>query len=112
MVWASASRITSVVKLSRMSLRPTVGPLAARRGPTRRRGLARSLEAGKVLGRMVRGPRQRARRHKQEAPRLSGGAQLREPLRRHEAMNSGVLARRLQILADGEEVDLASSQIV
>src|SRR5215467_15082009 len=76
------------------------------------RGLAGSLETGEVLGGVIRGPRQRARRNEQKAPRLARRAQRPELLRRHEALNRGMLAGRLEILADREEVDAGRAQVI
>ena len=61
---------------------------------------------------MVRRTRQRAGRHHQEA--LGPGDRLirLELFRRHEPIDGGVFARRLQVLADGDEVDAGGPHVV
>ena len=53
-----------------------------------------------------------ARGDEQEAPRLALGAEIVELLRRDEAVDGGMLAGRLEILADGEEIDVRRAEIV
>ena len=76
------------------------------------RGLARSLEPREVLRGMIGGAGQWAGSHEQEAF-LLGDALIRlELLRRDKAVNGRMFAGRLEILADGEEVDRRRAEIV
>src|SRR4029077_10399215 len=73
---------------------------------------ARDLEFGEVLGGMVRGSGQRARGHQQEALVFGDALMRLELVRRDETIDGGVLPGRLQILADGEDVDIDGAEIV
>ena len=74
--------------------------------------MARGLEPREVLRRVIGGAGQRACGHEQEAF-LLGDALIRlKFLRRDKAVNGRMFAGRLEILADGEEVDRGRAQIV
>ena len=60
----------------------------------------------------MRGARQRRRRHHQEALGEGDGLERLEFVRRHEAHHRMMLAGRLQILPDGEEIDAGRAQVV
>src|SRR6185312_2144416 len=66
---------------------------------------ARRLQPREVLAGVVRRAGQRRGRHHQETLGVGDRLQRLELVRRHEALDRGMLARRLQVLADGEEVD-------
>ncbi|ENN87038.1 hypothetical protein RHSP_12697 [Rhizobium freirei PRF 81] len=73
---------------------------------------ASSPQAFEIVAGMMRGARQRARRHHEEALGVSHGLVGLELFRRDEAHHLVMLARRLQILADGQEVDVGCAQVV
>ena len=72
----------------------------------------RGLVFGEVVAGVVRRTRQRAGRHHQEA--LGPGDRLigLELFWRDEAVDGGVFARWLQVLADGDEVDAGGPHVV
>ena len=76
------------------------------------RGRARGPKLREVFARMIGGARQRARRHHQKPFRACDRFQRFELVRRPEARHRRVLAARLQILADGEEIDIRRAKIV
>ena len=65
-----------------------------------------------IVAGVMRRARQRRRRHHQEALGIGHRLVGLEFVRRHEAHHFVMLARRLQILADGEEIDIGRAQIV
>src|SRR5689334_11084831 len=71
---------------------------------------ARRLEPGEILARVVRGTRERRRCHHGEAFRVGDRLQRLELVGRHVADDRVMLARRLQVLDDGEKVDLGRAQ--
>src|SRR3954468_11591243 len=73
---------------------------------------ARRLQSSEILAGVMRRPRQRRRRHHQKALGEGDRLQRLEFVRRHEPYYRVMLAGRLQILADGEEVDAGRTEIV
>jgi hypothetical protein len=61
---------------------------------------------------MVRRAGERARRNHQEALGIGHRLQPLELLRRHEAVDRGMFAGRLQILADGDEIHVGRAHVV
>src|SRR5688572_33470656 len=72
----------------------------------------RRLKTREVGIRVIAGARQRARGDEQEALRLGRALVAIELFGRDEALHLGVLARRLQVLADGEEIDVSGPEII
>ena len=86
---------------------------AVGRASTRRGGPARRAQRGEVGVGVIGAAGQRRGGDQQEA--LAARAQARvvgEFLRRDEAVDRGVLHRRLQVLADGQEIDVGDAQVV
>ena len=73
---------------------------------------ARGLQAREVLAGVMRGARERRGRHHQEALGVSNGLQRLEFVRRNEPHHLVMLAGRLQILPDGEEIHIGRAQVV
>src|SRR5262249_18517995 len=73
---------------------------------------ARGLEPGEILPRMVRGARQRGGRDHRKTLRVGDRLQRLEFVGRHVADHRVVLAGRLQVLSDGEEIDPGRAQVV
>src|SRR5262245_60104929 len=78
-------------------------------GPCRQ---TRRLEPREIGTSAMRRSGQRACRSEQEALRQSYLLQRFELVGRHEALDFGVLARWLQVLADGNKIDLGRAQVV
>src|SRR5215218_8480323 len=68
--------------------------------------LPRGGEPPEVVAGVMRRARERARRHHQEALGIGDRLVGLELVRRHEARHRVVLAGGLQVLADGEEIDV------
>src|SRR3546814_11248309 len=86
----------------------TARALLGRRQPRRARG-AELLE---ILRGMIGGARERGRRDHQEALAVRHVGIGLELLRRHEPVERVVLRRRLEVLADSEELDLGAAPVV
>ena len=71
-----------------------------------RRRRPRRLQPGEIFSRVMGRAGQRRRRHHREALGIGDRRQRLEFLRRHEAQHRVMLARRLQILPDGQEIDV------
>jgi hypothetical protein len=65
-----------------------------------------------IVARVVGRPRERRRRDHQEALAVGGLLVGRELLGRDEAVHRVVLGRRLQVLADGQEIDARRAHVV
>ena len=61
---------------------------------------------------MMRRTRKGRSRHHQEAFAISNGFERLELIRRHEALDFVMLARGLEILPDGEEIDVGRAKII
>src|SRR5688572_5994007 len=85
-------------------------PLKSGRGAET--GQPRRLQPREVLARMMRGARERSRGDEQEALRHRHRLKRLELVGRDEAHHGMMLARRLQVLADGEEVYVRRAQVV
>jgi hypothetical protein len=70
------------------------------------------LQPCEIFARMMRGACQRACRDKSKSFGIGDRRQRLELVRRHEAHDGMMLARGLQILPDGEEIDVGGAQIV
>ncbi|MPL92900.1 hypothetical protein SDC9_39024 [bioreactor metagenome] len=87
------------------------------RPPAAGSGAAELLETGRaqpgevVAGVIARTGQRRCRDH-QEALAIGGALVLLELVGRHEPVDGVVLGRRLQILADGQEVDVGGTHVV
>ena len=71
-----------------------------------------ALQPREILAGVMRRARQRRGRHHQEALGVGDRLQRLELVRRHEAFDLVMFARRLQILPDGEEIDVGRAQVV
>src|SRR4051794_37359642 len=75
-------------------------------------GLARGLETGEIVTGVMRRARERRSRDHQESFGVSDRLERLEFIRWNEANHLMMLARRLQILPDGDEIDVGCAQIV
>src|SRR5581483_4368528 len=75
-------------------------------------GMPDRLEAGEILSGMMRRAGERARCDEEKAPSLGGALVSVELFRRDEAVDRGMLPSRLEILPDGEEIDVGRAEIV
>src|SRR6185312_16759855 len=75
-------------------------------------GEPRSLERGEILAGVMRRAGQRTGRDEQEALGLGDGGVGGKLVGRHEADHRMRLAGRLQVLADGEEIDVRRAEVV
>src|SRR3546814_2652594 len=71
---------------------------------------ARAAELLEILRGMIGGARERRRRDHQEALAVGHVGIGLELLRRHEPVERMMLRRRLEVLADGEEIDIGAAQ--
>src|SRR5262245_37020387 len=72
---------------------------------------AGGAQAPEIVAGVVRGAGERARRHHRKALGVGDGRKSLELVGRHEPRHRVMLARRLQVLPDGEEVDVGRAQI-
>src|SRR5215467_16252142 len=70
------------------------------------------LQPGKIVARMVGRPRQGACRNQRKTLGASNCRQLVKFIRRYEAHHRMMLEGRLQVLPDGEEVNVGGAQII
>src|SRR5277367_883462 len=73
---------------------------------SRSTGKPRSFEPGEIVARVMRRAGQRRGRHQQETFCRADGGVGSKFLRRHEADDLVMLSRRLQILANGQKIDV------
>ncbi|ODR96369.1 hypothetical protein AUC69_14435 [Methyloceanibacter superfactus] len=86
--------------------------MGATAGAQRRGMRARGLEHREVLGGVIGGPGQRTGGDEEEAFLFAQALIVAELVRGDEAVDGRMLAGRLEILADGEEIDAGGSEIV
>jgi mono/diheme cytochrome c family protein len=74
--------------------------------------VVRCAQAGEIVARVIARPRERRGRHHQEALAIGRFLIGFEFVGMHEAVDGVVLRRRLQILADGQEIDIGRAHVV
>src|SRR4051812_8099158 len=108
----STSATSSYICIAVCGTRRVVRKDGIARPSAARPGEAGRLEAREVLAGVMRRAGQRRRRDEQEALGVGGGLVALELVRRDEPQHRVMLASRLEVLADGQEIDLGRTQVI